>query len=205
VDVALRWGTGYDTAERSFVNVISTPHGGTHVLGFEQGLAKVVRAQVAANARRLKLSGRDGSERIEKDDMMAGLTAVVTVRLPEPQFEGQTKEVLGTGPVRGIVSKVVETELAKILESTRGATKAQATAVLEKIVNEMQARVSARKQKEITRRRNSPTAAPTTLRRANCSSSRATARSAQPNSPAARTSRRSCLSGARSSTSRRRR
>ncbi len=154
VDIALRWGTGYDTVERSFVNVISTPHGGTHVLGFEQGLAKVIRAQVAANARRLKLSGRDGSERIEKDDMMAGLTAVVTVRLPEPQFEGQTKEVLGTGPVRGIVSKVVETELAKILESTRGATKAQATAVLEKIVNEMQARVSARKQKEITRRKN---------------------------------------------------
>jgi DNA gyrase subunit B len=154
VDIALRWGAGYDTVERSFVNVISTPHGGTHVLGFEQGLAKVIRAQVAANARRLKLSGRDGSERIEKDDMMAGLTAVVTVRLPEPQFEGQTKEVLGTGPVRGIVSKVVETELAKILESTRGATRAQATAVLEKIVNEMQARVSARKQKEITRRKN---------------------------------------------------
>jgi DNA gyrase subunit B len=154
VDVALRWGTGYDTVERSFVNVISTPHGGTHLLGFEQGLAKVIRAQVAANARRLKLSGRDGSERIEKDDMMAGLTAVVTVRLPEPQFEGQTKEVLGTGPVRGIVSKVVETELAKIFDSTRGATKAQATAVLEKIVNEMQARVSARKQKEITRRKN---------------------------------------------------
>ena len=154
VDVALRWGTGYDTVERSFVNVISTPHGGTHVLGFEQGLAKVIRAQVAANARRLKLSGRDGSERIEKDDMMAGLTAVVTVRLPEPQFEGQTKEVLGTGPVRGIVSKVVETELTKLLESTSRTTKLQATVLLEKIVNEMQARVSARKQKEITRRKN---------------------------------------------------
>ncbi len=154
VDVALRWGTGYDTVVRSFVNVIATPHGGTHQAGFEQGLAKVIRAQVAANARRLKLSGRDGSERIEKDDMMAGLTAVVTVRLPEPQFEGQTKEVLGTGPVRGIVSRVVETELAKILESTRGATKAQAAVLLEKIVNEMQARVSARKQKEITRRKN---------------------------------------------------
>jgi DNA gyrase subunit B len=154
VDIALRWGNGYDTVVRTFVNVIATPHGGTHQAGFDQGLAKVVRAQVAANARRLKLSGRDGSERIEKDDMMAGLTAVVTVRLPEPQFEGQTKEVLGTGPVRGIVSKVVETELAKILESTRGATKAQATLLLEKIVNEMQARVGARKQKEITRRKN---------------------------------------------------
>jgi DNA gyrase subunit B len=154
VDIALRWGTGYDTQVHTFVNVIATPHGGTHQAGFDQGLAKVIRATVAANARRLKLSGRDGSERIEKDDILAGLTAVVTVRLPEPQFEGQTKEVLGTGPVRGIVAKVVETELAKILESTRGATKAQATAVLEKIVNEMQARVSARKQKEMTRRKN---------------------------------------------------
>jgi DNA gyrase subunit B len=154
VDIALRWGAGYDTVVRTFVNVIATPHGGTHQAGFDQGLAKVIRATVAANARRLKLSGRDGSERIEKDDILAGLTAVVTVRLPEPQFEGQTKEVLGTGPVRGIVAKVVETELAKILESTRGATKAQATAVLEKIVNEMQARVSARKQKDLTRRKN---------------------------------------------------
>ncbi len=154
VDVALRWGKGYETVEKSFVNVIATPHGGTHLAGFEQGLAKVIRAAVAQNARRLKLSGRDGGERIEKDDMMAGLTAVVTVRLPEPQFEGQTKEVLGTGPVRGIVSRVIETELAKILESTRGATKAQVTTLLEKVVSEMQARVSARKQKEITRRKN---------------------------------------------------
>jgi DNA gyrase subunit B len=170
VDIALRWGTGYDTVERTFVNVISTPHGGTHLLGFEQGLAKVIRAQVAANARRLKLSGRDGSERIEKDDMMAGLTAVVTVRLPEPQFEGQTKEVLGTGPVRGIVSKVVEIELAKILESTRGATKAQATVLLEKVVNEMQARVTARKQKEITRRKNALEASSLPSKLADCRS-----------------------------------
>ncbi|MDX5399222.1 MAG: DNA topoisomerase IV subunit B, partial [Actinomycetes bacterium] len=91
VDIALRWGTGYETETRSFVNIIATPKGGTHLAGFEQGLVKVLRTQIAANSRRLKLTGKDGAERIEKDDIMAGLTAVVTVRIPEPQFEGQTK------------------------------------------------------------------------------------------------------------------
>ena len=154
VDVALRWGTGYDTDVRSFVNIIATPKGGTHLSGFEQGLVKVIRKTIEANARRLKITAKDGAERIEKDDILAGLTAVVTVRIAEPQFEGQTKEVLGTGPVRAIVAKVVETQLGALLNSTKRDTKAQASIVLEKIVNEMRARVSARKQKEISRRKN---------------------------------------------------
>jgi DNA gyrase subunit B len=154
VDISLRWGVGYDTEVRSFVNIISTPKGGTHMTGFEQGLAKTLRKVIEQNARRLKLTGKDGAERIEKDDIMAGLTAVVTVRLPEPQFEGQTKEVLGTTPVRSIVAKVVETELTQILTSTKRDAKAQASTVLEKIVAEMRARVAARKQKEISRRKN---------------------------------------------------
>ena len=78
---------------------------------------------------------------------------MVTVRISEPQFEGQTKEVLGTGPVRAIVSRVIETELGALLNSTKRDTKAQSAVVLEKIVNEMRARVSARKQKEISRRK----------------------------------------------------
>ena len=154
VDVALRWGTGYETDVRSFVNIISTPKGGTHIAGFDQGLTKVLRKTIETNARRLKITAKDGAERIEKDDILAGLTAVVTVRIAEPQFEGQTKEVLGTGPVRAIVAKVVETQLGAILNSTKRDTKAQASIVLEKIVNEMRARVSARKQKEISRRKN---------------------------------------------------
>ena len=154
VDIALRWGTGYDTEVRTFVNIISTPKGGSHLAGFEQGLTKTLRKIIESNARKLKLTGKDGAERIEKDDIMAGLTAVVTVRLPEPQFEGQTKEVLGTAPVRAIVSKVVETQLAEIFASTKRDTKAQAAIVLEKIVAEMRARVAARKQKEISRRKN---------------------------------------------------
>ncbi len=154
VDVALRWGTGYDTEVRTFVNIISTPKGGTHLAGFEQGLMKTLRKVIEANARRLKIMAKDGIERIEKDDIMAGLTAVITVRLSEPQFEGQTKEVLGTTAVRAIVAKVVETELTAVLNSPKRDTKAQANTVLEKVVAEMRARVAARKQKEISRRKN---------------------------------------------------
>src|SRR5690606_12954346 len=91
VDVALRWGTGYETEVRTFVNIISTPKGGTHLAGFEQAMVKTLRKQIETNARRLKVSTKDSSERIEKDDILAGLTAVLTVRLSEPQFEGQTK------------------------------------------------------------------------------------------------------------------
>jgi DNA gyrase subunit B len=154
VDLALRWGTGYDTDVRSFVNIISTPKGGTHLTGFEQALLKTLRRQVELNARRLKISSKDTSERLEKDDVMAGLTAVLAVRLAEPQFEGQTKEVLGTAPVRQVVAKVVETELTALLTSTKRDLKTQSSLVLDKVVAEMRARQSARKQKEISRRKN---------------------------------------------------
>jgi DNA gyrase subunit B len=77
------------------------------VAGFEQALLKVFRRQLEVNARRLKV----GSDKVEKDDILAGLTAVVTVRLAEPQFEGQTKEVLGTAAARAIVARVLEQEL----------------------------------------------------------------------------------------------
>jgi DNA gyrase subunit B len=154
VDVALRWGTGYDTEIRTFVNIIATPKGGTHLAGLEQALVKTLRRQVEVNARRLKVSTKDNGERIEKDDILAGLTAVLTVRLAEPQYEGQTKEVLGTGPVRGIVAKVVEDELTARLTSGKRDHRTQAALVLDKVVSEMRARLSARKQKEISRRKN---------------------------------------------------
>ncbi|HRA51005.1 DNA topoisomerase IV subunit B [Actinotalea sp.] len=154
VDVALRWGTGYETEMRTFVNIISTPKGGTHLAGLEQALVKTLRKQIELNARRLKITAKDQGDRIEKDDILAGLTAVLTVRLAEPQFEGQTKEVLGTGPVRGIVAKVVETELTALLTSPKRDLKTQASLVLDKVVAEMRARHSARKQKEISRRKN---------------------------------------------------
>ncbi len=152
VDVALRWGTGYDTEVRSFVNIIATPKGGTHLAGMDAALVRTVRKQVEANARRLKISAKE--ERPEKDDITAGLTAVLTVRVPEPQFEGQTKEVLGTAAVRGVVAKVVEAELTALLTSADRGTRAQAALLLDKVVAETRARVSARQQKETQRRKN---------------------------------------------------
>ena len=150
VDIALRWGTGYETEMQSFVNIISTPKGGTHQQGFEQALLKVIRAQVDANSRKLKA----GNDKVEKDDVLAGLTAVVTVRVPEPQFEGQTKEVLGTPAVKAIVASVVQKQLAARLTSTKRDDKTQSSLLLEKIVSEMKSRISARTHKETQRRKN---------------------------------------------------
>ena len=149
VDVAVRWGTGYDTRVTSFVNIIATPKGGTHLAGFDQALVKVLRRQLELNARRLKV----GTDRLEKDDVLAGLTAVVTVRLAEPQFEGQTKEVLGTNAVRAIVARVVEKALTARLLSSRRPEKQQAALLLEKVTSEMKSRISARMHKETQRRK----------------------------------------------------
>ena len=149
VDVALRWGTGYDAKVLSFVNIIATPKGGTHVQGFDQALVKVFRKQLELNARRLKV----GSDKVEKEDILAGLTAVVTVRLAEPQFEGQTKEVLGTSAVRAIVSRVVEQELTDRITNPPRGGKLEAANLLEKVVSEMKSRISARLHKETQRRK----------------------------------------------------
>ncbi|GAA4743874.1 DNA topoisomerase IV subunit B [Amnibacterium soli] len=151
VDVALRWGTGYETNVRSFVNIITTPKGGTHTQGFEAGLFAFLKSQVEAAARRLKVGA---NEKLEKDDVLAGLTAVLTVRLPEPQFEGQTKEVLGTPAVRAIVRQVVAKALAERFESPKREDKAQTGVLLEKVVGEMKTRISARAHKETQRRKN---------------------------------------------------
>ena len=149
VDVVVRWGTEYETEIRSFVNIISTPKGGTHLQGFEQALLRVFRTQAEANSRKFKL----GSEKIEKEDVSAGLTAVVTVRLPEPQFEGQTKEILGTPAIKNIVAGVVTKALTDRFNSSKREDKAQSALVLEKVVNEMKSRISARTHKETQRRK----------------------------------------------------
>ncbi|NLT26416.1 MAG: DNA topoisomerase IV subunit B, partial [Microbacteriaceae bacterium] len=150
VDVALRWGIGYETTARSFVNIIATPKGGTHVAGFEQALMKVIRDEVARNARRLKV----GNDKLDKDDVLAGLTAVVTVRIPEPQFEGQTKEVLGTPQARQIVAKTVTDGLKERFASTKRPDRTATGMLLEKVVTEMKSRISARAHKETQRRKN---------------------------------------------------
>ena len=167
IDVALRWGTGYETRAVSFVNIIATPKGGTHMAGFEQSLLKVFRRQLEINARRLKV----GSDKVDKEDILAGLTAVVTVRLAEPQFEGQTKEVLGTSAVRSIVAKVIEKELTARLTSSKRGDKTQSALLLEKVVAEMKSRISARLHKETQRRKNALETSSLPAKLADCRSS----------------------------------
>jgi len=167
VDIALRWGTGYDTKLVSFVNIIATHKGGTHMAGFEQSLLKVFRRALEVNGRRLKV----GSDKVDKDDILAGLTAVVTVRLAEPQFEGQTKEVLGTSAVRAIVAKVIEKELTAKLVSTKRGEKAQSALLLDKVVAEMKSRISARLHKETQRRKNALETSSLPAKLADCRSS----------------------------------
>ena len=149
VDVAMRWGTEYDTTVKSFVNIIITPKGGTHVNGFERALVKTVNDQLRA----VKLL-RVNDDPVTKDDILEGLTAVVTVRLSEPQFEGQTKEVLGTPAATRIVSTVVSDQLKAFLTATDKNRKPQARTVLEKIVAAARTRIAARQHKETQRRKN---------------------------------------------------
>ena len=149
VDIALRWTAGYDTDVRSFVNVIATPKGGTHVTGFDRAIVKVLNEQ-AKSARVLKAS----DDPITKDDVLEGLIGVIAVRVPEPQFEGQTKEVLGTPAASRIVSAVVSKELAKWLTQPPRGEKAAARSVLEKVAGAMRARVAARTQRDTQRRKN---------------------------------------------------
>jgi DNA gyrase subunit B len=146
VDIALRWDNGYGTVIRSFVNVITTPKGGTHVTGFERALVRVLNEQLRA----VRLL-RNGDAPALKEDILEGLTAVIAVRLPEPQFEGQTKEVLGTPAAFQIVRDVVAGELGAFFEA-RGRGRQQARAVLEKVANAARARIAAREHRENQRR-----------------------------------------------------
>jgi DNA gyrase subunit B len=148
VDVALRWDGGYETTTRSFVNVIATPKGGTHVTGFEKAIVKTVNEQLRAT-RLLK----NGDDPVLKEDVLEGLTAVIAVRLPEPQFEGQTKEVLGTPAASKIVGQVVSAELGAFLEGRVRGSKQQARAVLDKVASAARTRIAAREHRENQRRK----------------------------------------------------
>jgi DNA gyrase subunit B len=148
VDVALQWSSGYDSVIRSFVNVIATPHGGTHVAGFERALVSTLNDQLA----KVRLV-KNHNDRVTKEDVLEGLTAVVSVRLPEPQFEGQTKEVLGTPAASKIVAQVVSTQLAAYFESPPRGAKQQARAALEKVISAAKARIAAREHRDNQRRK----------------------------------------------------
>ena len=149
VDIAMKWGNGYETTVRSFVNIIATPKGGTHVQGFEKALVKTFNEFL-----RTKGVLKKNEQDVIKDDIVEGLTAVVTVRMSEPQFEGQTKEVLGTPAVTRIVQQVVNDELKKFFTTTKRIDKANGVLILEKVANASRTRISARAHKELQRRKN---------------------------------------------------
>ncbi|MEY3257413.1 MAG: hypothetical protein RL443_422 [Actinomycetota bacterium] len=149
VDIAMQWGNGYEATVASFVNIISTPKGGTHVVGFERALTKVVNDVLRAT-KTLKNNEAD----VIKDDVQEGLTAVVTVRMSEPQFEGQTKEVLGTAAAAKIVGQVVADEMKAFFNTTKRVDKATGRLILEKIANASRTRISARAHKDLQRRKN---------------------------------------------------
>ncbi|WP_418218590.1 DNA gyrase/topoisomerase IV subunit B [Bifidobacterium angulatum] len=154
VDIALRWVNGYDTVMRSFVNIIETSGGGTHVDGLMNSVTRQIRKAVEANARKLKVNLKDSNMKVERDDIMAGLVAVVTVRIAEPQFQGQTKDVLGTAQVKPIVTRMSDKQFGEMITGSKRGYREQSNRVLEKIVGEMHARVQSRKAKEVTRRKN---------------------------------------------------
>ncbi|MSW38619.1 MAG: DNA topoisomerase IV subunit B, partial [Actinobacteria bacterium] len=145
---ALAWNDGYDSAMQSFVNIIATPKGGTHVTGFDRAIVKVINEQLKV-ARLVK----PGEDSVTKDDVQEGLVAVVTVRVAEPQFEGQTKEVLGTPAATQIVNRVVTKELTEWLVNPPRGAKPAARAVLEKIANASRARIAARTHRDTQRRK----------------------------------------------------
>ena len=149
VDIALRWGVGYDTDVRSFVNIIATPKGGTHVSGFDRALVKTINEALRAQ-KVLKAS----EDNVVKDDIVEGMTALVTVRLSEPQFEGQTKEVLGTPAASSIVAKVVSKELGAWFAAPPRGDKQVAKAVLDKVASAARTRIAARAHRDVQRRKN---------------------------------------------------
>ena len=149
VDIAMKWGNGFDNTQRSFVNIIATPKGGTHVLGFERAITKAFN-EALRSTKTLKNNEAD----VIKDDIMEGLTAVVTVRMSEPQFEGQTKEVLGTAAATRIVSAVVADKMKEFFNTTRRIDKANGRLILEKVAGASRTRISARAHKDLQRRKN---------------------------------------------------
>ena len=148
VEVALQWGTGFDYTLRSFVNIVETTGGGTHVVGMERALTK---ALVAIGRENKAIKAKE--ENPGKEDCLEGLTAVVVVKVPEPQFEGQTKEILGTAAATKVVNKIVTDALHNWALGRM--TKSQAKKVTTKIAEAARTRRQIRAQRDTIRRKKS--------------------------------------------------
>ena len=141
VEIALQYNDGYQENIFSFANNINTVEGGTHLSGFKTALTRTLNTY----AERLKIKDL----KLTSEDVREGLTAVLSVKLPEPQFEGQTKTKLGNSDVKGIVDSLVSTSLSSFLEENPSI----ARIIVEKSLNAAKAREAARKARELTRRK----------------------------------------------------
>jgi len=143
VEVAVQYNTGYQENIFGFVNTINTVEGGTHVSGFKSALTKVINDYAKKN-KMLK----EGS--ISGDDVREGLTAIISVKIPEPQFEGQTKTKLGNSEVKGLVESIVNASLSEFLEENPTSAKK----VISKAIDAAKARLAAKKARDLVRRKN---------------------------------------------------
>jgi DNA gyrase subunit B len=144
VEVALQWNSSYQESTFSFANNINTHEGGTHLSGFRAALTRTLNA-IARNRSLLK----DKDENLSGEDVREGLTAVISVKLSDPQFEGQTKTKLGNPPIEGLVKEIVNRQLGDFLEEHP----ADARRILTKAVEAARAREAARKARDLTRRK----------------------------------------------------
>ncbi|ADY14863.1 DNA topoisomerase (ATP-hydrolyzing) subunit B [Sphaerochaeta globosa] len=145
VEIALQYNDKYDEKVLSYVNNINTREGGTHLTGFRTGLSRVINTQLQKNTKLLKKY----EEKLEQSDISEGLTAVVSVKVPEPQFEGQTKMKLGNSAVTGVVFSLVYEKLGNYFDEFP----AQTEVILEKIINAALGRIAARKAREQIRKK----------------------------------------------------
>lgn len=143
VDFALRWVDGFDTKVVSFVNTIPTPQGGTHLVGFDKALTRVVNNVLLKDHHKLAKLAKQNKHKAAKDDVQEGLVAALKVTFAEPQFRGQTKQELGTPAIDGIVSRIVYEQLKEWFE-TGGGPRTHVKAIADKLANAVQSRVASK-------------------------------------------------------------
>jgi DNA gyrase subunit B len=145
IEIALQYDDGYNENTFTFVNNINTHEGGTHLTGFKSALTRTINDY----ARKTGLFKKGGLDALSGDDVREGLTCVISVKVKEPQFEGQTKTKLGNSEVKGAVESVVNEKLAEFLEETPGVGRA----IIEKAISAARAREAARKARDLTRKK----------------------------------------------------